>query len=186
VSDLVFDQGVSGYAMVEEIRRLKFLSVLGPRVGVPTGTPRDGVAGLGRVGPLPGLPSIVEAGRTLPSDRSADGEDSVSSLAQPITNVTEGSKESDKARDSRPVTRSPRRGRRKRRSNDADPPVEPVTREPKRALTVEEAAYQYSISRSSLYKLINDGVIPDVTIPGTRKRVIPRDAMEALISGGRP
>jgi excisionase family DNA binding protein len=54
--------------------------------------------------------------------------------------------------------------------------------EPKRALTVNEAVRLYSISRSSLYKLVGAGVIPDVVVSG--RRLIPRDAMEALISGG--
>lgn len=57
----------------------------------------------------------------------------------------------------------------------------PDAREQKRAYTVNEAVRLYSVSRSSLYKLIDAGKIPDVVVAG--RRLIPRDAMEALIGG---
>lgn len=55
--------------------------------------------------------------------------------------------------------------------------------EPKRALTVNEAARLYSISRSGIYLLIKSGQIPDVVVAG--RRLINRDAMERLIAGAR-
>jgi excisionase family DNA binding protein len=50
----------------------------------------------------------------------------------------------------------------------------------KRAYRIDEAAAAYSISRSSLYVLIADGKLPDVKVGG--RRLIPRDALEALIA----
>jgi hypothetical protein len=51
----------------------------------------------------------------------------------------------------------------------------------KRALTVDAAVEAYSISRSSLYLLIKAGTLPDIKLAG--RRLIPRDALECLISG---
>ena len=56
--------------------------------------------------------------------------------------------------------------------------------EPKRAYTIKEAARIYSISRSTLYNLIKAGKLPDVIVGGIR--LLPRDAMEALIASKRP
>jgi excisionase family DNA binding protein len=53
----------------------------------------------------------------------------------------------------------------------------------KRAYTVLEAARIYSISRSTIYNLIAEGALPDVTVNG--RRLLPRDAMESLIAGKR-
>jgi len=50
-----------------------------------------------------------------------------------------------------------------------------------RAYRVNEAASVYRVSRSTLYKLLNEGALPTVKIAG--RRLIPRDAMEALIGG---
>jgi excisionase family DNA binding protein len=58
-----------------------------------------------------------------------------------------------------------------------------ATDEAKRALTVDEAARLYSVSRSSLYNLIKAGRLPDVKMAG--RRLLPRDALEDLISGKR-
>jgi excisionase family DNA binding protein len=79
----------------------------------------------------------------------------------------------------------PTRGRkRKPETPDANALAEPVATEPKRAFTINEAARIYSISRSSLYLLIKAGTLPNVTVGG--RRLLPRDAMEALIAGKRP
>jgi excisionase family DNA binding protein len=68
-----------------------------------------------------------------------------------------------------------------RRKTSADFEGEKSIPASKRALTVNEAARVYSISRSSLYKLIGDGTIPDLIVAG--RRLISIDAMEGLISG---
>jgi excisionase family DNA binding protein len=49
-----------------------------------------------------------------------------------------------------------------------------------RALRVNDAAAAYGISRASIYKLLKLGVLPNTKIAG--RRVIPRDALEALIA----
>ena len=53
----------------------------------------------------------------------------------------------------------------------------------KRALRVNEAAAQYGISRSTIYKIMAEGTLRTVKIGG--RRLIPRDALEALIAGGQ-
>jgi excisionase family DNA binding protein len=52
----------------------------------------------------------------------------------------------------------------------------------KRAFHVKEAARVYGWSRSTLYKMMNSGTLRTVKIGG--RRLIPRDALEALISEG--
>jgi excisionase family DNA binding protein len=49
-----------------------------------------------------------------------------------------------------------------------------------RALRVNDASAEYSISRSTLYKLMSAGTLRSVRVGG--RRLIPRDALEALIS----
>ena len=52
----------------------------------------------------------------------------------------------------------------------------------KRALRVNEASAQYGISRSTIYKIMSEGTLRTVKIGG--RRLIPRDALEALLNGG--
>lgn len=52
----------------------------------------------------------------------------------------------------------------------------------KRAFHVKEAACVYGWSRSTLYKMMKAGTLRTVKIGG--RRLIPRDALEALISEG--
>lgn len=52
----------------------------------------------------------------------------------------------------------------------------------KRALHVKDAAKIYGWSRSTLYKMMKDGTLKSVRVGG--RRLIPRDALEALINGG--
>jgi excisionase family DNA binding protein len=52
----------------------------------------------------------------------------------------------------------------------------------KRAYRVNEAVAAYRLSRSTLYKLIAEGTLRTVKIAG--RRLIPRDAIEALFEGG--
>jgi excisionase family DNA binding protein len=54
--------------------------------------------------------------------------------------------------------------------------------EAKRALRVNEASALYGISRSLIYKIMAEGTLRTVKIGG--RRLIPRDALEALISEG--
>lgn len=54
--------------------------------------------------------------------------------------------------------------------------------EEKRALRVKEASALYGLSRSTLYKLMAAGTLHTVKIGG--RRLIPRDALEALLNGG--
>ena len=51
----------------------------------------------------------------------------------------------------------------------------------KRAYRVNEAVAVYRLSRSTLYKLIAEGNLRTVKIAG--RRLIPRDAIEALFEG---
>ena len=51
----------------------------------------------------------------------------------------------------------------------------------KRAYRINEAVAAYRLSRSTLYKLMSDGKLRTVKVAG--RRLIPRDAMEALIAG---
>jgi excisionase family DNA binding protein len=53
----------------------------------------------------------------------------------------------------------------------------------KRALRIKEAATLYGISRSTIYKIMAAGTLRTVKIGG--RRLIPRDALEALISEGQ-
>jgi len=50
------------------------------------------------------------------------------------------------------------------------------------AYRVNDFCEIFGIGRSSVYKLINDGSLPSVVIAG--RRLIPRDAAEALLRGG--
>jgi excisionase family DNA binding protein len=50
----------------------------------------------------------------------------------------------------------------------------------KRALRVNEASALYGISRSTIYKIMAEGTLRTVKIGG--RRLIPRDAIESLIS----
>ena len=50
----------------------------------------------------------------------------------------------------------------------------------KRALRINEASALYGISRSTIYKIMAEGTLRTVKIGG--RRLIPRDAIEALIS----
>jgi excisionase family DNA binding protein len=52
----------------------------------------------------------------------------------------------------------------------------------KRALRINEASTLYGISRSTIYKMRAAGTLRTVKIGG--RRLIPRDALEALISEG--
>jgi excisionase family DNA binding protein len=63
------------------------------------------------------------------------------------------------------------------------PPATPK-HEDVRAYHVNDAAARYGISRSTIYSLIALGTLPSVKIGG--RRLIPRDALEALIATGKP
>ena len=52
----------------------------------------------------------------------------------------------------------------------------------RRAFHVKDAAKAYGWSRSTLYKLMKDGTLKSVRVGG--RRLIPRDALEALLNGG--
>jgi excisionase family DNA binding protein len=52
----------------------------------------------------------------------------------------------------------------------------------RRALRVNEAAALYGISRSTIYVLMARGTLRTVKIAG--RRLVPKDAIEALIAGG--
>lgn len=57
-----------------------------------------------------------------------------------------------------------------------------VSTNDRRALRVNEAAALYGISRSTIYVLMARGTRRTVKIAG--RRLVPRDAIEALIAGG--
>ena len=52
----------------------------------------------------------------------------------------------------------------------------------RRAFHVKEAAKVYGWSRSTLYKMMKEGTLHSVRVGG--RRLIPRDALEALIAEG--
>ena len=58
--------------------------------------------------------------------------------------------------------------------------VMPIER---RALRVGDAAAAYGLGRTTIYKLMKDGKLATVKIGG--RRLIPREAMEALLKGTR-
>ncbi len=60
------------------------------------------------------------------------------------------------------------------------PKVPPLT--DVRAYHVNDFCRLYGIGRSGVYKLLKEGKLPSVVIAG--RRVIPRDAAEALLRGG--
>jgi excisionase family DNA binding protein len=51
----------------------------------------------------------------------------------------------------------------------------------RRALRINDASADYGISRSTIYKLMSTGALRTVKVGG--RRLIPKDAIEALISG---
>jgi excisionase family DNA binding protein len=53
---------------------------------------------------------------------------------------------------------------------------------PRRAYDINEAAAAFGLSRTTLYKLIGVGTLRSVKIGG--RRLIPVDAIEALLAGG--
>jgi excisionase family DNA binding protein len=52
----------------------------------------------------------------------------------------------------------------------------------RRAYQIDEAAAAYRLSRSTLYKLIAAGALRSVKVGG--RRLIPVEAIEALLTGG--
>ena len=52
----------------------------------------------------------------------------------------------------------------------------------RRAYQINEAAVAYRLSRSTLYKLMSTGTLHSVKVGG--RRLIPVEALEALIAGG--
>jgi excisionase family DNA binding protein len=51
----------------------------------------------------------------------------------------------------------------------------------KRAYRINEVVAAYRISRSTIYKLISAGTLRTIKIGG--RRLVPRDALEALLNG---
>jgi excisionase family DNA binding protein len=60
--------------------------------------------------------------------------------------------------------------------------VSPIPPPEKRAYRINEAVAAYRLSRSTLYKLMSAGTLRTVKVAG--RRLIPRDALEALIAEG--
>lgn len=52
----------------------------------------------------------------------------------------------------------------------------------RRAFHVNDAIKIYGLSRATIYKMINAGELRTVKLGG--RRLIPRDAIEALLAGG--
>jgi excisionase family DNA binding protein len=59
--------------------------------------------------------------------------------------------------------------------------MRPPTDDDVRALRVNDFCRRYGIGRSGVYKLLKEGKLPSVVIAG--RRLIPRDAAEALLQG---
>ena len=60
--------------------------------------------------------------------------------------------------------------------------TQPIPTSEKRALHVNEAATIYGISRSTIYLLMSEGKLRTVKLAG--RRLVPRDAIEALLKQG--
>ena len=60
-------------------------------------------------------------------------------------------------------------------------PKQPVSESERLAYTVPQACHVLSISRTSLYELINAGTLRTVKLAG--RRLIPRTACEAVLAG---
>ena len=56
-----------------------------------------------------------------------------------------------------------------------------ISKGEKRAFHVKDAAAVYGWSRTTIYKMMKDGTLRTVKVAG--RRLIPRDALEALIAG---
>jgi excisionase family DNA binding protein len=69
---------------------------------------------------------------------------------------------------------------RQRRENQRRASV--ALNEERRAPRVNDAAFTYGLSRSSLYKLMSEGKLASVKVAG--RRLIPRESMEALLQEG--
>jgi excisionase family DNA binding protein len=60
--------------------------------------------------------------------------------------------------------------------------MQTITLDEIRALRLKDVTTRYGLSRSTLYKLMGEGNLRSVKVGG--RRLIPRDAIEALIAGG--
>lgn len=56
-----------------------------------------------------------------------------------------------------------------------------ITPNERRALRINDAAFAYGLGRSTLYRLLKENRLPSIKING--RRLIPREAMEALLRG---
>lgn len=57
-----------------------------------------------------------------------------------------------------------------------------LDKDERRALRVNDAVFAYGIGRSTIYKLMSEGKLVTIKIGG--RRLIPRDALEALLRSG--
>jgi excisionase family DNA binding protein len=164
------------------VRALKDLAGLGQNVGFPIGLARKGVRSANVVdffafsaqSPASLILAEPSDSNHVDGDASAAVETAIPRANGGVVTVAE----------TKPEPRTRRGGRRRREATQAIGSVQSGIPEPKRALTVNEAVRVYSISRSSLYKLIDAGKLPDVVVGG--RRLIPCDSLEALIAGKRP
>jgi excisionase family DNA binding protein len=164
------------------VRALKDLTGLGQNVAFPTGLSRKGFRSAN-------VTDIFAFGAQSPAclvlaEPSTSNQIGPDALAAVVTAIPRPDGGDVKEAKTKPEPRTRRGGRRKGETAEAIGSVQSGISEPKRALTVNEAEKLYSISRSSLYKLIDAGILPDVVVAG--RRLIPRDSLEALIAGKRP
>jgi excisionase family DNA binding protein len=62
--------------------------------------------------------------------------------------------------------------------------VEAITPDERRAYRVSDFCRAYGLGRTKVYELIKSGVLSSVSVGG--RRLIPREAAEALIKQGAP
>jgi hypothetical protein len=164
------------------LRALKDLVGLGQNVAFPTSLSRKGsrsanVADFFALGAQsPASLILVE-----PSTSNHVERDASAAVDTAIPRPDDGNLKQAKIK---PEPRTRRGGRRKREATEPIGSIQSGIPEPKRALTVNDTVKLYSISRSSLYNLIDAGKLPDIVVAG--RRLIPRDSLEALIAGKRP
>jgi excisionase family DNA binding protein len=168
---------VVSYKLQEYLSALQTVVALGPLFGA-----RSGIVESLRLDPSTRVIATIEADttstaylETLPKGSAGDG--TLAPADKPLAIQRQSLKSS-------PTHRKQRVRKILSEASDDGHRADELPGEPKRAYTIEEASQRYSISRSTLYKLIDSKILPDLK-PEHCRRLIPHDALEELIAGRR-
>jgi excisionase family DNA binding protein len=117
---------------------------------------------------------LIPTGTGMPSSRLAEPEGEQHSSGTPVHSATESDPdgEGDGGADRRATRRRGESGGQAGWRSHQDG---------KRALRVNEAVFRYGIGRTNLHRLIKSGALRSVKVG--RSRLIPVDALEALLRG---